>query len=100
MRPVQDGPQASVGVLPALPYETIALEPRIDNATTTLHWARHLNTYVVNLRYLVGNNSQLEGLTLAELQDVAGTNAVNSTAATTLINNGYIHQQACLYEYA
>lgn len=75
-------------MLPALPYNTTALEPRIDNATTTLHWARHLNTYVVNLRYLVGNNSQLEDLNLAELQDIAGTDIVNGTAATTLVNNG------------
>lgn len=96
----QDGAQATVGVLPALPYGTTALEPYIDNATTTIHWARHLNTYVVNLQYLVGNYTQLENYTLAELQRVAGTELLNGTASTTLINNGSAQQctQHCLQQ--
>lgn len=84
----QDGPQAEVGVLSPLPYGTSALEPYIDNDTTTIHHDKHFNTYVVNLRYLVGNNSQLSGFTLAELQGQVGTDLVNGTAATTLRNSG------------
>ena len=76
-------------MLPPLPYETTALEPYIDNATTTIHHDKHFNTYVVNLRYLVGNDSQLSGFTLAELQRQVGTDLVNGTAATTLKNSGY-----------
>lgn len=70
-----------------MPYETTALEPAIDNATTTIHHNAHFNTYVTNVRYLVGNNTQLSGFTLAQLQRQVGTNIVNGTAATTLKNN-------------
>ena len=86
--PTADGPQATVGVLPALPYATNAVQPYIDNATTAIHWSRHFQTYVTNLRYLVGNNTQLANFTLAQLQFVSGTSILNGTAATTLINNG------------
>lgn len=86
---LQDGSQAAVGVLPPLPYEATDLEPYIDNSTTTVHHDKHFNTYVTNLRYLVGNNSQLERFTLAELQRQVGTDLLNGTAATSLKNNGY-----------
>lgn len=85
---MQDGPQAEVGVLPPLPYDTTALEPYIDNATTTIHHDRHFNAFAVNMRALVGNNSQLHGFTLAELQRLAGTDVVSGTAAKTLQNSG------------
>ena len=85
---VQDGPQAPVGVLPALPYATNALEPAIDNATNTIHHNVHFNTYVTNLRYLVGNNSVLANYTLAQLQSQVGSSILNGTSATSLKNNG------------
>ena len=84
----QDAPQLAIGVLPPLPYATTGLEPYIDNATTTIHHDKHFNTYVVNLKYLVGNYSQLANYSLAQLQRQVGTNVVNGTAATTLKNNG------------
>lgn len=88
---LQDGPQAEVTVLPALPYSTDALEPYIDNTTTTLHYSRHAQAFVTQLRYLVGNNTQLATYDLADLQRVAGTDILSGTAATSLINNGQVN---------
>ena len=85
---LQDGPQAPVGVLPDLPYATDALEPHVDNATMAIHHGRHFNSFVTALPALVGNNSQLDGLSLAELQRQAGTGSVSGAAARTLQNNG------------
>lgn len=92
---LQDGSQAAVGVLPPLPYNATDLEPYIDNTTTTVHHDKHFNTYVTNLRYLLGNNSQLERFTLAELQRQVGTDLLNGTAATSLKNNGYSVTLCC-----
>ena len=85
---LQDGPQVPVGVLPDLPYATDALEPQVDNATMTIHHDKHFNAYVTALPALVGNNSQLQGLSLAELQRQAGTGIVSGAFAKTLQNSG------------
>lgn len=53
---------------------------------------------MTNLRYLVGNNSQLEGFTLAELQRQVGTDLLNGTAATSLKNNGYSSYSPCVWK--
>ena len=54
----------------------------------TLHHDRHFNSFVSALPALIGNNSQLQGLSLAELQRQAGTGVVSGAAARTLQNNG------------
>lgn len=84
----QNGPQQTIGVLPILPYPYDALEPQVDNLTMTLHHDRHFNSFVSALPALVGNNSQLQGLNLAELQSQAGTGVVSGAAAKSLQNNG------------
>lgn len=85
---LQNGPQQTVGVLPKLPYPYESLEPMVDNLTMTLHHDRHFNSFVSALPALVGNNSQLQGLSLAELQTQVGTGVVNGSAARSLQNNG------------
>lgn len=94
---LQDAPQLPVGVLPPLPYAYDALQPYVDNLTMTLHHDKHFNTYVTALPGLVGNNSQLQGLSLAELQKQAGTGVVSGAAAKTLQNSG---SGCCLHVYA
>lgn len=71
-----------------MPFAYDALEPYVDNATMYLHHDKHFATYVTAMRGLVANNSQLQGLNLAELQRLAGTGIVNGTAAETLQNAG------------
>jgi len=71
-----------------LPYSTNALEPAVDNETMSIHHDKHFAAYVTAMRGLVANNSQLQGLDLAELQSLAGTDIVNGTAAKTLQNSG------------
>ena len=85
---LQDGPQLPFGVLPPLPYAYDALEPYVDTMTMTLHHDKHFNSFVTALPALVGNNSQLQGLSLAELQRQAGTGVVSGAAAKTLQNSG------------
>ena len=84
----KDGPQQDPTKLPPLPYAYDALEPFVDTLTMTLHHDKHFNSFVSALPALIGNNSQLEGLSLAELQRVAGTGVVSGAAAKTLQNNG------------
>lgn len=85
---VQDGAQADVTNLFSLPYSTDALEPYIDNLTTTLHWTRHSQSFFTQLGPLIGNNTQLANYNLADLQRLAGTDILSGAAATSLINNG------------
>ena len=75
-------------MLPPLPYAYDALEPYVDTMTMMLHHDKHFNAYVSALPALVGNNSQLQGLSLAELQRQAGTGVVSGAAAKTLQNSG------------
>tara|TARA_R110001599_G_scaffold144783_1_gene326643 strand:+ start:60845 stop:61447 length:603 start_codon:yes stop_codon:yes gene_type:complete len=52
--------------LPALPYETNALEPHMSANTFDFHHGKHHNTYVVNLNKLL-EGSPLEGKSLEEI---------------------------------
>ena len=85
---LQDGPQQTIGVLPPLPYAYDGLEPYVDTLTMTLHHDKHFNSFMSALPALIGNNSQLQDLSLAELQRQAGTGVVSGAAAKTLQNNG------------
>ena len=59
--------------LPALPYALDALEPHIDARTMEIHHGKHHNAYVTNLNAAIAG-TDLEGKSLEELMQVAGSN--------------------------
>lgn len=59
--------------LPSLPYAFNALEPHIDARTMEIHHGKHHNGYVTNLNNTVAG-TDLEGKSLEELMEVAGSN--------------------------
>ena len=48
-------------LLPALPFDTAALEPHIDARTLALHHGKHHAGYVAQLNALVEQYPELEG---------------------------------------
>jgi Fe-Mn family superoxide dismutase len=75
--------------LPALPYALDALEPHIDARTMEIHHGKHHNAYVTNLNAAIAG-TDLEGKSLEELMQVAGTN-------TAVRNNGGGHWNHSLF---
>ncbi|MDX5340843.1 MAG: superoxide dismutase [Cyclobacteriaceae bacterium] len=59
--------------LPSLPYAFNALEPHFDARTMEIHHGKHHNGYVTNLNNAVAG-TDLEGKSLEELMQVAGSN--------------------------
>ena len=53
-------------VLPDLPYDINALEPKISKETLEYHYGKHHRAYVTNLNNLI-ESSPLKGLSLEEL---------------------------------
>jgi Fe-Mn family superoxide dismutase len=75
--------------LPALPYALDALEPHIDARTMEIHHGKHHNAYVTNLNAAIAG-TDLEGKSLEELMQVAGSN-------TAVRNNGGGHWNHSLF---
>ena len=50
--------------LPELGYAYDALEPHIDARTMEIHHSKHHNAYVAGLNGAVGENSDLEGVSV------------------------------------
>lgn len=76
--------------LPALPYETGALEPHIDKLTMEIHHGKHHQAYVDNL------NKALNGTTMASLSLEAILGKVTATDAA-IRNNGGGHYNHSLF---
>ncbi|GAB2494780.1 superoxide dismutase [Algoriphagus taiwanensis] len=75
--------------LPSLPYSFNALEPHIDARTMEIHHGKHHNGYVTNLNNAVAG-TDLEGKSLEELMQVAGSNVA-------VRNNGGGHWNHSLF---
>ncbi|EIM73707.1 manganese/iron superoxide dismutase [Nitritalea halalkaliphila LW7] len=75
--------------LPKLPYDVNALEPHIDARTMEIHHGKHHNAYVTNLNNAIAG-TDLEGKSLEELMQVAGSNAA-------VRNNGGGHYNHTLF---
>ena len=54
-------------LLPALPYDTAALEPHVDTRTMVLHHSQHHAAYVAHLNCAVERFAELEGRSAAWL---------------------------------
>jgi len=65
--------------LPALPYESDALEPHVSAETIGFHYGKHHQTYVTNLNNLV-SGTEYEGLALEEVVKRASGAIFNNSA--------------------
>ena len=76
--------------LPALPYNTDALEPSIDQRTMEIHHDKHHNAYISNLNAALESAPELQGKSLEEL--LANQCAIVPEAIRTAVrNNGGGH---------
>ena len=75
--------------LPSLPYAFNALEPHFDARTMEIHHGKHHNAYVTNLNNAIAG-TDLEGKSLEELMQVAGSNVA-------VRNNGGGHWNHSLF---
>ena len=70
--------------LPALPYDSTALEPHITAHTLSFHHGKHHNAYVVNLNNLIKGteleNASLEAIIKASAGDAAKAGVFNNSA--------------------
>lgn len=76
--------------LPALSYETAALEPHIDAKTMEIHHGKHHNAYVTNLNNAIAG-TPAEGKSLEELM------AAMSAYSPAVRNNGGGHYNHSLF---
>ncbi len=76
--------------LPALPYETAALEPHIDAKTMEIHHGKHHNAYVTNLNNAIAG-TPAEGKSIEEMM------ANISTYTMPVRNNGGGHYNHSLF---
>ncbi len=76
--------------LPALPYETNALEPHIDAKTMEIHHGKHHNAYVTNLNNAV-KGTDLESKSIEEIMKNV------SSASAAVRNNGGGHYNHSLF---
>jgi superoxide dismutase, Fe-Mn family len=76
--------------LPALSYETAALEPHIDAKTMEIHHGKHHNAYVTNLNNAIAG-TPAEGKSLEELM------AAMSSYSPAVRNNGGGHYNHSLF---
>jgi superoxide dismutase, Fe-Mn family len=81
--------------LPALPYDTGALEPHIDAKTMEIHHGKHHQTYVTNLNTALDKAPDFKDKPLEEL--LAGLNKVPEAARTAVRNNGGGHWNHSLF---
>ena len=82
--------------LPALPYNTDALEPSIDQRTMEIHHDKHHNAYISNLNAALESAPELQGKSLEEL--LANQCAIVPEAIRTAVrNNGGGHANHSLF---
>lgn len=81
--------------LPALNYDTAALEPYIDQQTMEIHHGKHHQTYVTKLNAALEGKSDLESKSLEEL--LADLDAVPEDIRTAVRNNGGGHLNHTLF---
>ncbi len=82
--------------LPALPYNTDALEPSIDQRTMEIHHDKHHNAYISNLNAALESAPELQGKSLEEL--LANQCAMVPEAIRTAVrNNGGGHANHSLF---
>ena len=82
--------------LPALPYNTDALEPSIDQRTMEIHHDKHHNAYISNLNAALESAPELQGKSLEEL--LANQCAMVPEAIRTAVrNNGGAHANHSLF---
>ena len=82
--------------LAALPYNTDALEPSIDQRTMEIHHDKHHNAYISNLNAALESAPELQGKSLEEL--LANQCAIVPEAIRTAVrNNGGGHANHSLF---
>ena len=82
--------------LPALPYNTDALEPSIDQQTMEIHHDKHHNAYISNLNAALESAPELQGKSLEEL--LANQCAIVPESIRTAVrNNGGGHANHSLF---
>ena len=82
--------------LPALPYNTDALEPSIDQRTMEIHHDKHHNAYISNLNAALESAPELQGKSLEEL--LANQLAIVPEAIRMAVrNNGGGHANHSLF---
>ncbi|MFV3076953.1 superoxide dismutase [Niveispirillum fermenti] len=81
--------------LPALTYDTAALEPHIDAQTMGLHHGKHHQTYITNLNNALADHSQLQGLSLEDLLKRLGE--LPEGIRTAVRNNGGGHANHSMF---
>jgi Fe-Mn family superoxide dismutase len=81
--------------LPALPYETNALEPHIDKETMEIHHGRHHKTYVDNLNAALEGKAEFESKGLEDL--LSNLNALPQDIQNAVRNNGGGHANHSLF---
>lgn len=81
--------------LPALNYDTAALEPYIDQQTMEIHHGKHHQTYVTKLNAALEGKSDLQDKSLEEL--LGDLNAVPEDIRTAVRNNGGGHLNHTLF---
>ena len=74
--------------LPALSYDTAALEPHIDAKTMEIHHGKHHQAYITNLNTAI-QGTDLENRTIEEL--LGSLSQVPEAIRTTVRNNGGGH---------
>ncbi len=81
--------------LPALPYDSAALEPHIDAQTMQIHHGKHHQAYVSNLNAALDKHPALYEKSLEEL--LRGINGVPEDIRTAVRNNGGGHHNHSLF---
>jgi superoxide dismutase, Fe-Mn family len=81
--------------LPALPYESNALEPHIDKETMEIHHGRHHKAYVDNLNAALEGQSEFENKNLEEL--LSNLDALPEGIRNAVRNNGGGHANHSLF---
>jgi Fe-Mn family superoxide dismutase len=81
--------------LPALPYDSAALEPHIDAQTMQIHHGKHHQTYVTNLNAALDKHPELHNKSLDDL--VKGVASVPEDIRTAVRNNGGGHWNHSLF---
>ncbi len=75
--------------LPALPYDTSALEPHIDARTMEIHHGKHHQTYITNLNNALKEHPELAAKSVTDL--IADLSAVPEAIRGAVRNNGGGH---------